>query len=463
MLTLDDIKLRKNFLLSMGFKTQNGQDSHHLILEVNNYIIKVIYPYMNPTNDTQEHGFINWGNKITVGPKTSSSFANKESLDQLFWVVHLLKCGYSPEDIGVEIKWHTGHKNSGGRMDIILYNKNNDTRQLEPWCILDAKTRGKEFNKYTTLLKNMAHNNQVASYYGYSPRSIKYIGTATTRTNNGIIKPVSFIASTNGWSYSNGQVHISKKSLIPLRNSFEFDISAALYHNRKRKTIDELPKISTQEKSRSILNKFAELIRRNGISDKANAYNKILNLFIAKIYDEYCATHEVKRHQIVLFRDNPNVPDREFMNNLITLYDNGMKNLININSDKNIYMDKLRSAISNLDNVSNTIKNKIINDAEEVRTHSDSTFLFKPVYDNKTYHDNVSVVRGTVDIIENYEFVDPHKQEFLGDFFEGILKNGFQQESGQFFTPIPIGRYIMRSLPLKHILHDTIVQRGNLH
>lgn len=36
----------------------------------------------------------------------------------------------------------------------------------------------------------------------------------------------------------------------------------------------------------TIYNKFAEIIRRNAISDKSNAYNKIFNLFVCKIIDE---------------------------------------------------------------------------------------------------------------------------------------------------------------------------------
>lgn len=42
----------------------------------------------------------------------------------------------------------------------------------------------------------------------------------------------------------------------------------------------------TKDDSGRIFNQFAEILRHNVVSDKPNAFNKILNLFICKIIDE---------------------------------------------------------------------------------------------------------------------------------------------------------------------------------
>lgn len=42
--------------------------------------------------------------------------------------------------------------------------------------------------------------------------------------------------------------------------------------------------------------------------------------------------------------------------------------------------------------------------------------------------------------------------QFLGDLFEGFLNRGVHQSEGQFFTPIPIVRFLVSSLPLRQIL-----------
>lgn len=40
----------------------------------------------------------------------------------------------------------------------------------------------------------------------------------------------------------------------------------------------------------------------------------------------------------------------------------------------------------------------------------------------------------------------------LGDLFEQLLSKGFKQNEGQFFTPVPITRFIWNSLPVEKIL-----------
>ena len=45
----------------------------------------------------------------------------------------------------------------------------------------------------------------------------------------------------------------------------------------------------------------------------------------------------------------------------------------------------------------------------------------------------------------------PSKHQFLGDLFEQLLNKGFKQSEGQFFTPMPITRFIWDSLPLSNI------------
>ncbi len=47
-----------------------------------------------------------------------------------------------------------------------------------------------------------------------------------------------------------------------------------------------------------------------------------------------------------------------------------------------------------------------------------------------------------------------NQNQFLGDLFEGFLNRGIKQSEGQFFTPMPIVRFLVSSLPLEHIVRD---------
>ena len=49
--------------------------------------------------------------------------------------------------------------------------------------------------------------------------------------------------------------------------------------------------------------------------------------------------------------------------------------------------------------------------------------------------------------------------QFLGDLFEGFLDQGVKQNEGQFFTPLPIVRFIVSSLPLKTLHAEPAVPK----
>ncbi|MEN9782038.1 MAG: hypothetical protein RL208_188, partial [Pseudomonadota bacterium] len=51
--------------------------------------------------------------------------------------------------------------------------------------------------------------------------------------------------------------------------------------------------------------------------------------------------------------------------------------------------------------------------------------------------------------------------QYLGDFFELLLNTGFKQESGQFFTPIPLTRFICKSLPIEKIINQKLQNEIN--
>ncbi len=59
-----------------------------------------------------------------------------------------------------------------------------------------------------------------------------------------------------------------------------------------------------------------------------------------------------------------------------------------------------------------------------------------------------------VQLFEKYRIVYPSRHQFLGDLFEQLLNKGFKQNEGQFFTPMPITRFIWDSLPIKRMIHS---------
>ena len=61
-----------------------------------------------------------------------------------------------------------------------------------------------------------------------------------------------------------------------------------------------------------------------------------------------------------------------------------------------------------------------------------------------------------VQLLEKYQIRYPRKQQHLSDFFELLLTTGLKQEVGQYFTPPPVTKFIVRSLPIKKMMLQEI-------
>lgn len=87
-----------------------------------------------------------------------------------------------------------------------------------------------------------------------------------------------------------------------------------------------------------------------------------------------------------------------------------------------------------------------------LRLYKNNEFAFKEVYDKKSFRDNAKVVREVVELLQDKQLRYSHKQQFLGDFFEKLLNDSIKQEAGQFFTPVPLTQFIIKSLPIEEMI-----------
>ena len=192
----------------------------------------------------------------------------------------------------------------------------------------------------------------------------------------------------------------------------------------RRKDLKELKR----EDSEGIYNQFAEILRHNVVSDKPNAFNKIINMFLCKIWDEDRGDNEeVKFQTRTLGRDKT---DEELLEDLNDLYKAGM----NAYLEKDV-SDVTKDAFENLlQFVGNKSKQSEFEELyKTLRLYKNNEFAFKEVFDKKSFKDNAKVVREVVELLQDKQLRYTHKQQFLGDFFEKLLNDSIKQEAGQFF------------------------------
>ena len=417
----------------MNFKPQDneGKIYYKKFNKNNNYILKVNF----------EKEKIDYGSKIQLGDLTTSNFENSENFVVLECVNRLLEKGYRPENILLEYKWPMGRKEKG-KLDILIQTE----KSKKTFLMIECKTWGEEYKKEKTRM--LKDGGQLLSYYQQDKNS-KYLCLYTSRVQDSDIEYLNdIIKIEESWKALNNQKenfdHWNKNFLDngifdEWSNPYNIEIKAL---NRDRL------KPLTEDDSGHIFNQFAEILRHNIVSDKPNAFNKIFNLFLCKIVDEDC-----EPNQRLKFQWLNNDTDERLQKRLSDLYKQGMKEYLT--KEVTDYNDEqIEEKLYALDAQA---RDEIRNMFTKVRLYKNNEFSFKEVFDEKSFKENAIVVREVVELLQQYQIRYTHKQQFLGDFFELLLNTGLKQEAGQFFTPVPIAKYIVSSMPIRKLIEKKIL------
>ncbi len=414
----------KNLIRSIGFKPTEGKQglfyknypafNYHIEIDMNRRLI--IYPA-----------------PIIVSNQTTSNFTSDENFVVLECVDRLIKKGYAPSKIELERNFKLGHKNSG-RLDITIYN-DEDT---DSFLMIECKTFGQEFDK--EIVKMHKDGGQLFSYY-QQDKNTKLLCLYTSRIFDGEWECTSKIIECNAVLSKANNV----KDMFQIWNKqfkdkglFEDDASAYNFKPNAIK-LGDLKQLR-QEDSSKIFNGFMEILRHNVISDKPNAFNKIFNLFLCKLQDER-GLEENEAQLQWLESDDP----VKFLMRINELYAEGVKNYLG-KEIANLTEKRIDEMVNKLSNENNA------KEITEAILYKNNEFAFSDVYDKISFTQNAEIVREIVELLQPYKICYAHKQQFLGDFFELLLNTGFKQETGQFFTPVPLARFIINSLPIKQII-----------
>ena len=361
--------------------------------------------------DAGKNGKINWGKVSDIEHGRSSNLSKKESIVQLFWVIKLIESGYKPDKIAIEKEVQVGRKS--GYIDIVVYDETNT-----PFLILDVKKDEEEFEKYASELEFC--QGQIASYFSFNTNT-KYIGVVSAGFHNKFVEDYSFIVSTEGWKKAGSASSFATQLRTKLSNSFSIDSTLEPYGNKFITLYQDDLKELNESSSSLIFHRFLTILRRHGISDKTNAFNRVLNLFIAKIVDEFNTPDK----KPLKFQTLNEETDEEFLSKIDSLYSQGLREFIEIHIDSDKDIERIISEIDNSlkPETSSTEREKIYNLVRRLQSKNNPSFQFKDVYDEVTYHENIELMKELVRLIAPFKFKYAKKQQFLGDFFENILVN----------------------------------------
>ncbi len=400
-----------------------------------NYIIEIDF----------ENEKIDYGTIIKSESKTTQNFSQKENWVVLECVDRLLTKGYQPQNIILEKTWATGHGTSG-RLDILV-NRNDGTAYL----MIECKTWGSEFEK--ELKKIEKDGGQLFTYFQQDKNSeilMLYASEIDKKDIN--FKSIIIKIEDDYRQTGNVKDFYERWNKLPKTNGI-FDNWASPYEFQSKALTKGELKILKHEDSSFIFNRFLEILRHNVVSDKPNAFNKIFTLFLCKIVDEYSKNDDDQlEFQWLEGQDN----HISFQKRLTDLYNRGMRELL----EKNVTDISDSEFNKRFLQVDEKYKEDFRHILTEIRLKKNNEFAIKEVYDDVSFEENAKVVKEVVELLQYYRIRYNYRQQFLSDFFELLLTTGLKQESGQFFTPVPIARFIIKSLPFQEITAQKIKQ-GN--
>ncbi len=427
----------KNFLKKIGFAPKENASG----------VFQKKYPQGCIIEIDFEKEKIKYGT-IKADSETTSNFSQVENWVVLECVNRLLEKGYKPENIVLEKIWPSGHGTSG-RLDICVTRDDGSE-----YLLIECKTWGKEFEKEFSRMKK--DGGQLFTYFKFSNKADVIMLYASQLQGEKIEYKNEIVKIEEEYRTGDMKDFYEKWNKLTKDNGVFDEWVTPYCYISKALTPEQLQPI-TQEDSGFIFNQFLEILRHNVVSDKPNAFNKIFTLFLCKVYDEKTTKeNEELKFQWLEGKDT----DVSFQIRLTDLYKNGMLEFLE-KQVTDFSEDDFEKKYKNLDD---SVKKLLLEDFFKVRLQKNNEFAIKEVFDEPSFKENAKVVKEVVELLQKFRIRYNKRQQYLSDFFELLLTTGLKQESGQFFTPVPIAQFIIKSLPIDTLLHEKLEkgERNNL-
>lgn len=411
---------------------------------------------------------IEYPSSIDTGANTTTNFSQEENFVVLECVNRLLEKGYKPESIFLEKTWTLGHTGKSGRADITIYDKKDSA-----YLIIECKRAGNDYKEARKELFEDPAGKQLFSYWAQarSTQWLQLYASDYDEENDTITFKEEIVRSFDDKNVEllakeEDSILLYKKASTAEDFFIVWDetYSKKVYHNiifgddSVAYNIGDQPiknkDLKKFKKEDGITDSFREILRHNSISDKENAFNKLLSLFICKFVDEerHRNENDIMDFQYIDGTDNY----YSLYERLLALFQIGMKEYL---KEEVFYLDNdyIRKTLDQFTGKKRkALEEELVDKFQKTKMLSCQVFAFREVYNEKLFLQNGKVLVEVVELFQNYKLAYTSKDQFLGELFENLLDQGFKQEAGQFFTPVPITRFVWNSLPLDRYLSSKV-------
>lgn len=335
-----------------------------------------------------------------------------EEIVRAFLLAKLVnELGYKPENIEIEKEYDIGRpKVNKPRIDIIVKDDKDDA-----FLYIELKSpQDYEKNKDEVIEKQLFN---LASQEKGQGKNVKYLVLYTFEINDSEVKDKCILidyekfTSFDAWKEARDYadelpVRYGKAQKEPYIKNGKKDLETSFTHEQ----LDGLRK------------NLHNVLWGGGGTDDNDVFSSLVNIILAKIQDESEKRKGEKYDfQIFSFKDGESFESNEQLFERINeLYRRALKQRLNIADEA-----KLKKSF---------------------------------VVDENKF--SLNKLKYTVTELERFSFVDGKNsfsgKDILGDFFEGIIREGFKQTKGQFFTHINVVIFLLWGLQLDKLAIDRV-------
>ncbi len=336
---------------------------------------------------------------------------------------------------------------------------------MSPLLIIECKTSGGEFNRAWN--KTLQDGDQLFSYAQQIPAT-QFLCLYASDFDAGAPTPVSFVSHVVAHR-DNPKFLDDKPDLKGFKDATDVKERYAVWHDTYKRdyttkgvfedaiqpyhigkdkySLADLQAISATDQQKKY-HEFATILRQHNVSGRENAFDKLVNLFLCKLVDETEHPNDLKFYWKGVAYDT----HFELLDRLQQLYQAGMGKFLGESItyiDQTAVKNAMRFIKQNPDATQKAVWQLFL----QQKFFTNNDFSLIDVHNEKLFYQNAEVLLKILQMWQDIRLTHPgsHNQ-FLGDMFEGFLDQGVKQSEGQYFTPMPICRFILMSLPLRALI-----------
>jgi N-6 DNA methylase len=409
---------------------------------------------------------------LKINRATTTNFSQPENFVVLECITRLLSLGYTPQQLELEKSTPKGHGEGGGYCDIIIQDN-----EGKVFALVECKTMGstkKSQDEFSRAWSRMEKDGgQLFNYFNTFRQATvlclyasDWVGARCVYQSRivSIQDNESYIQATKLRSYADVKEKMEGKEAYfkVWRDTYDLDYSSVglFEEGTKPFTIGmrvlraEDLKDEDEDEIMKKYHEYATIMRQHNVSGRENAFDKLVNLFLAKLVDETRNSSALKFHWAGAATDDYySLQDR-----LQKMYSEGMNEFL---GEQVTYIDEqqISHAFTHYLGKQDATKDAVLQYFRQQKFYTNNDFAFLDVHNETLFKQNAEILKKVVCMLQDIRLRTEKPNQFLGDLFEGFLDQGVKQNEGQFFTPLPIVRFIVSSLPLEKLYAERAVPK----